>query len=145
MHKTVKTITAALLLLAASAAPSFAGTISIDNARAEMMEGKTDRGDIFMAITNTGAAADRLYAVRTQIAKKATLETESEADVITGESSETVSLLIKPGETVKLSEEGAHIELFGLKRPFEEGETFIATLYFEQGGPVKVTVTVGEE
>ena len=69
----------------------------------------------------------------------------SEEEVLAGKSSETVSLLVKPGETVELTEEGAHIELFDLSRPFEEGETFTATLFFEQAGPVKITVTVGEE
>ena len=135
----------ALLLSLALAVPAAAGTIEVDDARAEMMEGKTDRGDIFMKITNGGSTADRLYAVRTKAAKKAALETESEENVLAGESSETASLLVKPGETVELTEEGAHIELFGLKKQFESGESFPATLFFELDGPVSVTVTVEEE
>ena len=125
--------------------PALAGTIEVEDARAEMMDGKTDRGDIFMKITNGGSSADRLYAVRTKIAKKAALETESEENVLAGESSETASLLVKPGETVELTEEGAHIELFDLSKLFEDGESFTATLFFEQAGPVKITVTIGEE
>lgn len=122
-----------------------AGSIDVDDARAEMMEGQTARGDIFMKITNTGDAADRLYAVRTRVAERAALETESEDEVVAGRTAETASLLIKPGETVSLSEDGPHIELFGLSKEFETGESFVATLFFEQAGRIKVTVTVEEE
>lgn len=144
MRGLLKTFLAASILVA-SGLPAFAGTIEVEDARAEMMEGQAERGDIFMKIVNGGSTADRLYAVRTKAAKKASLETESEADVIAGKSSESTSLLIKPGQTVELTEEGAHIELFDLSKPFAEGETFTATLFFERAGPVKVTVTVGEE
>lgn len=137
--------TALVLALAAFlAAPALAGMIKIDDAHAEMMEGKTDRGDIFMKITNGAATDDRLYAVRTKVAKKASLETEAEENVVAGKSSETTSLVIKPGQTVALTEGGAHIELFGLSRPLKNGETFTATLFFELAGKVEITVTVGE-
>jgi len=111
-----------------------------------MMEGTTDRGDLFMSITNNGSAPDRLYAVKAKkIAKKAVLEAGSEEEVLAGEEKQTASLEIKPGETQVLSEEGAHVELFGLKAPLKVGDTFEATLYFETAGKVKTTVTVKKE
>ena len=49
------------------AAPAIAGTIEIRDAiaeREEAMGDDIDEVDVFMKITNTGDAADRLYAVR---------------------------------------------------------------------------------
>jgi copper(I)-binding protein len=137
------------LIIAAStmftAAPALADHIKIEDVEAEMMEGEAGRGDIFMRITNTGDRIDRLYGIRTPVASKATLENKSEQEVLEGQEERVTSFLIKPGQTFVLSEEGAHIELFGLKKALEEGETFPATLFFEQDGPISVTVTVEEE
>lgn len=138
-----------LLIIAGSvfftAAPALADHIKVEDVEAEMMEGQAGRGDIFMRITNTGDQPDRLYAVRTAVASKATLENKSEQEVIEGQEERVTSFLVPPGETLELSEEGAHIELFGLTKQLEAGETFAATLYFEQDGPISVTVTVEEE
>jgi copper(I)-binding protein len=131
--------------LLALAGPAFAEHIKVEEAEAEMMEGEAARGDIFMRIINTGDRPDRLYAVRTPVAAKAKLENKSEQEVLEGQEQQVTSFLIKPGQTLELSEEGAHIELFGLKKQFESGESFPATLFFEQDGPVSVTVTVEEE
>ncbi|MCK5275024.1 MAG: copper chaperone PCu(A)C, partial [Alphaproteobacteria bacterium] len=72
-------------------------------------------------------------------------ENMSEQEVLEGQEQQVTSFLIKPGQTLELTEDGAHIELFGLKKQFESGESFPATLFFEQDGPVSVTVTVEEE
>lgn len=132
----------ALLVLAG---PAFADHIKVEEVEGEMMEGEAGRGDIFMRITNTGSRPDRLYAVRTPIAAKALLENKSEQEVIEGQEQRVTSFLVKPGQTLELTEEGAHIELFGLKKQLKGGETFPATLFFEQDGPISVTVTVEEE
>ena len=137
-----KTILTGVAMSLAFALPALAGDIEVRDAAAEMMEGETDRGDIFVTITNTGTTMDRLYAVRTPVAKSAKLETESEERVVAGAKREATSLAINPGETVMLSEDGAHIELFGLKKPFLDGESFPATLFFEKAGRVTVEVEV---
>ncbi len=129
----------------AMAGPAYADHIKVEEVEAEMMEGEAERGDIFMRIINTGDRPDRLYAVRTPVAAKAKLENKSEQEVLEGQEEQVTSFLIKPGQTLELTEEGAHIELFGLKKQFESGESFPATLFFEQDGPVSVTVTVEEE
>ena len=138
-----------LMIIAGSAfftaAPALADHIKVEDVEAEMMEGQAGRGDIFMRITNTGDRPDRLYAVRTPIASEAALENKSEQEVIEGQEERVVSFLVNPGETLELTEEGPHIELFGLKKQLTSGETFAATLFFEQDGPVSVTVTVEEE
>jgi copper(I)-binding protein len=138
-----------LLIIAAStmftAAPALADHIKVEDVEAEMMEGEAGRGDIFMRITNTGDHIDRLYGIRTPVASKATLENKSEQEVLEGQEERVTSFLIQPGQTFVLSEEGAHIELFGLKKELEEGETFPATLFFEQDGPISVNVTVEED
>ena len=60
MYGITKTIAPALLLLAASALPAFAGTIKVGDTAAEMAGDGATAG-VFMTI-NTGSAADRLVA-----------------------------------------------------------------------------------
>lgn len=141
ISKTLLSVTALLALTG----PALADHIKVEDAEAEMMEGEIERGDIFMRIVNTGSRPDRLYAVRTPVAAKAKLENKSEQEVLEGQEQEVTSFLIKPGQTLELTEEGAHIELFGLKKRFESGESFSATLFFELDGSVSVNVTVEEE
>jgi copper(I)-binding protein len=122
--------------------PALAGPITVVKPWAEMMAGEQDRGDIFFTIVNNGTAPDRLYAVKTPVAKRAVLETESEAEVLAGVENQATALEVKAGERLVLDEDGAHIELFGLSRQLEEGQTFPATLYFEQAGEIRIEVEV---
>ena len=153
MRKTVKTITPALLLLAASALPAFAGAIEIIDPIAHFVEDSTngDHIEIFMTINNTGSVEDRLYAVRTKVAKEAALNTlEQKAGHGSGgghdEAQMTMAALAVPaGGEATLDEHGMHIMLTEPKRRYEAGETFTVTLFFEQAGRVTADVTVEED
>jgi copper(I)-binding protein len=151
MQSITKTIAPALLLLAASAAPAFAGTVQINDAVAHL-ETDAEHGDsleIFMSITNSGGALDRLYAVRSKIAGEGRIAGGGSADDGHNEGHEdhllATSVDLPAGATTTLSEEGSHLELGELKRTPEIGDEIKVTLFFEQAGRVKLTVTVEEE
>lgn len=92
----------------------------------------------YMAIVNTGAEADRLIGVETDIAAKAEVH-ESRVDANgVGTMTHIDALEIPPGETVSLERGGYHIMLMGLTGPLKEGETRKATLIFERAGRVEI-------
>ncbi len=91
------------------ASPALAEDIRVEGAWASMMENETERGDIFLTITNKGQAPDRLFAVKTPVAKKVHLETKSETDVLHGEDQAALAFDILPGQPLTLGEDGPHI------------------------------------
>ena len=149
MYSITKTISSALLLLAASAMPAFAGTITVSHAEAEMEDDGTT-ADVFMTITNTGSTTDRLYAVKTSAARKVILTSLSEEEEMKleahGEKApRALGYDVTPGKPLVFNEDGAHIEILGLKKAYEPGDRFEVTLFFENAGRVRVMVTVEEE
>lgn len=138
-------VTAAFLL----ASPAYAGAIKVDKALAEVEDDGTTV-DVFMNISNTGASQDRLYGVKSKIARVVALtaiseEEEKELEARGLETTEALAYEIEGGQRLVLSEDGAHIELRGLNRELDEGDTFMVTLFFENAGPVRVKVTVMDD
>lgn len=129
-------------LLALSALPAIAGSIVIEEARAEMEE---KGADLYMTIRNTGREKDVLYAVKTKIARQAKLEALSEAEDRAGRNETVLSFDIEPGQSIEFNEDGAHVELDGIRRQLKEGDRFQATFYFEKAGPVFADVLVEED
>ena len=129
-------------------APAFAATIQVTDAEAEMeTDGSTT--DLFMTITNTGSTIDRLYAVRSKVAKvvamSAISEKEEAMEAAGKEGTQTLVMEVNPGERLVLHEDGPHIELRDLKKALKDGDSFMVTLFFERAGPVKVEVQVEEQ
>ena len=58
------------------ASPAFAASIQIDDAEA-IFEADENTFEVFMTITNSGAAADTLYAVKSKVAKSSRLNVSS--------------------------------------------------------------------
>ncbi len=133
-----------LIALVGFATPGFAKSIVVEKAWAEAMEGVADRGDVFLVVKNNGSSKDRLYAVKTKIAKKASLEAKAESEVQAGHEKEVLGLDVAAGKSLVLSEDGPHIEMLGLKEKLISGSTFQITLFFEEAGAIKVDVKVGE-
>ncbi len=131
------------------AAPAYAASIQIDDAEA-IFEADENTFEVFMTITNSGATADTLYAVKSKIAKSSRLNVSSieEEHALSAKGEEGVqatALPVEPGQPLILSEEGAHIVLEDVKAQVEEGETIILTLFFENAGPIKVKAMVKAE
>lgn len=145
-HKTTWTLVHAFLFAAALAAPAAAGSIQITDAEAELEHNGT-AADVFLNISNTGAAGDRLYAAKTPVAARAVLSSlgeneERQVEVQGKEIPRALAYEVKPGAQFRLHEDGPHISLRDLKKTLGVGETFTLTLFFEMAGPVKVEVTV---
>ena len=96
----------------------------------------------FMAITNTGAEAERLIGVEADFAMKAeTHESKVDADGV-GTMEHVDFIEIPPGQTVNLEHGGYHIMFMGLKDSLAEGEMLKATLIFEHAGRVEIEFMV---
>lgn len=96
----------------------------------------------YMAISNDGAAADRLIGVESAAAQKTMLHTtETTADGV-AQMKHLEALEIPAGETVVLEPGGMHVMLMGLTQTMKEGDMVPATLIFEQAGRVEVEFMV---
>jgi len=52
------------------------------------------------------------------------------------------SLIVRPGETVVMNEQGYHLMFIGPKRKYKKGDKIKATLQFENQPPVKINFPV---
>ena len=131
------------------ASPASAASIQIADAEA-IFEADENTFEVFMTITNIGATADSLYAVKSNIAKSSRLnvssiEEEHALEAKGEEAIQATALPVEPGQPLVLSDEGAHIVLEDVKTQVEEGETIVITLFFENAGAIKVKAMVIEE
>ena len=102
-------------------------------------EGATGGG--FLAISNRGAAADRLLAASSPLARAMELHTMvRDGDVMRMRPVQAIDVPV--GQTVTLRPGGLHLMLIGLSRPLREGETVPVTLRFERAGEVRVELAV---
>lgn len=96
----------------------------------------------YMAISNEGAAADRLIGVESAAAQKSMLHTtETSADGV-ARMVHLEALEIPAGDTVVLEPGGMHVMLMGLTQTMKEGDMVPATLIFEHAGRVEVEFMV---
>ena len=93
--------------------------------------------EVYFAIVNRGAKADRLIGAETAVASHAVLA-ETVGDTATPRAA--VDLL--PKRPVPLRPGRLHVRLEGLMRPLREGDTFPLTLRFAMAPPVEVSVLV---
>ena len=101
-------------------------------------------GAAYLKVTNTGAVADRLLEVGSEVAARVELhETRLESGTMTMRPM-IGGIAIAPGATIVLAPHSLHVMLIGLRAPLEAGQTFPLTLRFEQAGEATVTVTVRE-
>lgn len=109
-------------------------------ARAAGAAAKTGAG--YMAITNQGAAPDRLLAVESDAARRVELHTTILEGGVARMRMIEGGLVIAPGETVVLDRGGAHVMFMGLTEPFAAESTVAVTLVFEKAGRVPVAIPV---
>ncbi len=145
----IKKLALAAVCAIGLASPAYAAAIQIDDAEA-IFEADENTFEVFMTITNSGATADTLYAVKSKIAKSSRLNVSSieEEHALSAKGEEAVqatALPVEPGQPLVLSDEGAHIVLEDVTTQVEEGETIMVTLFFENAGPIKVKAMVKVE
>jgi periplasmic copper chaperone A len=133
-------LTALALLAFPLAASAEQSDIKVEKAWSRAaMAGHT--GAVYLTVTNTGAAADRLTAASTPVAQTAQVhESYSEKGIM--KMRPVAALPVAPGKPVTLSPGGYHVMLMGLKQPLIKGESFPLTLTFEHAPPVIVHVQI---
>ncbi len=100
-------------------------------------------GGGYLSITNNGEIADRLIAVEAAFPRVMLHTTEMKDDIARMMHIDVVD--VPAGETVVMEPGGLHVMFMGLDGDhLEAGETFPATLVFEQAGSVEVIFNVEE-
>ncbi|WP_342078238.1 copper chaperone PCu(A)C [Yoonia sp. SS1-5] len=97
----------------------------------------------YLTITNTGTEADRLIGVEAAFDRVMIHKTEVNAEGVATMPHQDGGIEIAAGETVTLAPGGLHVMFMGLGGdPFEEGESFDATLTFEKAGTLEIIFNV---
>lgn len=149
----MRTKLAALLTAALLAAPTLAqhatpggaheevGPIRVDHAWSRATPPTARTAALYLTITNTGDAPDRLIGASTEVAEDAHLHAHRIEDGV-ARMHAVEAIEIGPGESVALEPGGLHIMLVSPKRPLAEGDTFTAELTFAAAGSVAVEARV---
>jgi len=96
----------------------------------------------YMAISNEGAAGERLIGIETPAAKKTSLHTTEHGSDGVARMQPVAGIEIPAGETVVLEPGGLHVMLMGLTAPLKEGDMVPSTFVFEQAGRIEVEFMV---
>ena len=95
----------------------------------------------YFTVTNTGETDDTLLEIRADFPRVMMHDTETVDDIARMIHLEI--LAIPAGETVTFAPGGKHVMFMGLQGdPFEEGETVLATLVFENAGEIEIEFNV---
>lgn len=139
------TLTAAAVI--ALAAPALADSnIMIKDAYIRVASKVAKTGAAFLEIHNMGDTADRLLAVRTDIAVKNELHTHKDmGDGIMKMMHVKEGFEIPAGGSHVLARGGDHLMFMGLKTRLEHGDEVEAVLVFEHAGEVALTIPVDLE
>lgn len=138
-------------MAATPATPVTAGTLTLSNfwsrsapamgAESDATSGATAAG--FMVITNAGTEADKLIAVKTDVAATAEVHQMKEGSGGVMEMSPVEGgLEIPAGGSVELKSGSFHVMLIGLKEDLTSGTSYELTLTFEKAGDVTIVVPV---
>ena len=140
--------TFAALAFAALSTPVFAhdyqvGDLGIDHPFAFETPTTAMTGGGFVTITNMGETNDRLLGVEADFPRVEIHTTVMEDSIARMQRVEAIDL--PAGETVALAPGGFHIMFMGLRgSPFVAGESFDATLIFEEAGRLDVIFSIEE-
>ncbi len=95
----------------------------------------------YMAIANDGETADKLLSVASPAFETIELHTViKDGDVMKMQPVQSID--VPADDTAVLEPGGLHLMLFGAVRAFKDGDSFPATLTFQEAGPVEITVKV---
>lgn len=116
------------------------GDLEIRDPRASLSPAGT--GAVYLTVTATGEAADRLLGVTTAAAGSATLHESVDRDGVHRMEERPEGFEVPAGGSVELAPGGKHVMLMGLADGTAEGGSLPLTLRFERAGEVEVEVPV---
>ncbi len=103
----------------------------------------TGTGIVYLTVTNTGSAPDRLIAAETGAAQEVSFHASGGGGDVMQMTEQPGGFTIEPGETLLLEPGGAHLMLKNLNHDLRPATTFKVTLSFEVAGDIELEVTVG--
>lgn len=133
----------------AMSSPAAQGSMTMPTTAASAAAGMT-MGDgttsaIYLTIVNKGGTPDRLIGASADVAQATELhKTVIDAQGV-AQMEPVQGIAIPAHGTVVIDPGHYHIMLINLKQPLTVGQTFPATLQFQQSGPLPVTVTVRDQ
>ena len=129
-----------LIFLAFLAAPAWA-QVTVEQPWSRATPPGAEIGAGFMTLKNAGASAARVVGASSPAAARVEMHvTTHEGNVM--QMREVPAYEVPAGGTFVLAPGGAHLMLFGLKRPLQAGERVPLTLKLEGGGEVKAELQV---
>lgn len=132
----------ALLLTTPALAEHYeTGSVHVMSPWSQALPPISENGAVYLTLKNYGEVVDRLVGASSPMASRVELHGHSMTDGVM-KMRPVESLVLDPGEYVKLEPASTHLMLLGLKKPLKEGETFPLTLEFEKASSVEVEVTV---
>jgi copper(I)-binding protein len=148
MHKLFLNLAA----MAALCLASLVSLASLANASDVMVSGAYARasafsaaksGAVYLTLMNHGASPDRLIAVKSPAADRASLHQTIEENGV-ARMQPVTAVDLAPGASVELAPNGTHVMLMGLKAPLKKGESVKLTLVFERARELDVDVPIGD-
>lgn len=125
-----------------ASADSAASAIAITAPWSRETAGGQNAGGAFMAIANTGTAADRLIGGSSPVAGRVEIHTMSVDDGVMRMRQLGDGLEVPAGGEVTLKPGGFHVMLMDLKQPLKVGDKVPLTLTFEGAGPFETELEV---
>ncbi len=118
-----------------------AGDLNIDHAWSRATIGASRPAVFYVEITNAGAADDALIGIATPAAGMPMLHQTTVTDGVAS-MPHAMSVPVPAGQTTALAPGGYHGMLMRLTNPLKEGDSFPATLTFQNAGEVTINVEV---
>lgn len=118
-----------------------AGDLRISQTAARATAPTARTGAVYLSVTNTGTAPDRLVSASTAAAETVELHT-TVRDGNVMRMQPLTGIDVPAGQTVTLAPGGLHVMLIGLKGPLNDGSSLALSLNFQRAGKVDVTVPV---
>jgi copper(I)-binding protein len=132
---------AAGLALPVAAHEYAVGALAVGHPYAAATAAGARAGAGYLSVTNAGAEADRLLAVRADFPRVELHATEVDAAGV-ARMRPVEAVEVPAGATVTLAPQGTHVMFMGLDAPLVEGERVPAVLVFEKAGEVAVEFAV---
>jgi copper(I)-binding protein len=135
-------ILAALIAFAPPTALAGENEIRVTRAWSRATVGSGGNGVVYLTIENTSGQVERIAAVSTPVAVRASVHETVRRDGMM-QMLPTPNLEIAPASRLELKPGGLHVMLMGLRAPIVQGSRFPLTIRFERAGVVEVEVVAG--
>ncbi len=138
----VAVVTGTGLLWVGPAAPAQGPRIIVEEAWTRSLPSVATSGELYMVISNTGGASDRLVSGHSPACGMVELNERFRTAQGAMSMRSARSIEIKAGQRVELKVVGFHLMCMEKKREFKTGVRFPLMLKFEKSGEVPVQVTI---